>query len=209
MKTIVVDYGLGNVFSVCRAFEHCGSTVELSSDPDKISRADFLVLPGVGAFPNGISNLKEKNLIPPIRAFLETKRPFMGICLGMQLMLTKGEEFEDSEGINIIGGSVVPIPNTGTNGQGMRVPHIGWSSLNSSNPKVEDTILSHVIGQDVYFVHSFEAKTASEENLLATVDYGGNPITAAVFKDNVYGLQFHPERSGLVGLSIINSFLKS
>lgn len=206
----VVDYGIGNLLSVTRAFQFFGAEVVLSSSPDDIENAERLVLPGVGAFADGMGGLRERGLIGPIKKYAVGGRPFLGICLGMQMMLEVSEEFGYYEGLGIIPGKVVAIPPSGRDGHPHKIPQIGWNSLLVPHHYGgwENTIL-HNIPQSsyVYFVHSFMAVPANEEHRLAEYIYDGHIITAAIKYGNLYGVQFHPEKSGKIGLRILKNFL--
>lgn len=206
----IVDYGLGNIFSVSRAFEHFGCQVNLVSHPDEIDDAKALVLPGVGAFANGMEGLQKRNLMDAIQDFAYQGKPLLGICLGMQLLFTRSLEFGEHYGLNLIPGDIMPINAIDGDGRALKVPHIGWSSLvkPSQNTAWENTILQNIhVTDSVYFVHSFSAVPANDENRLADCRYGDFNISAVVAHQNIYGCQFHPEKSGLVGLQIIKGFL--
>lgn len=211
-STVIVDYGVGNLRSVARAFEFCGAEATVSSDPKTIALADRIVLPGVGAFGDCMSELQTRGLRHPLMEFVDADRPFLGICVGMQILHEIGEEFGQHEGLGIIAGRVSPIPREGVDGHLHKVPFIGWSGIfppENEGTSWENTILANTKkGANVYFVHSFGAKPANPENILAVYYYNGQPITAAVRSHNVYGCQFHPEKSGQVGLQIIKDFLK-
>ncbi len=211
-KVTIVDYGMGNIFSVCRAFEACGAQVILTSQPNDILKAERLVLPGVGAFADGMAELRQRNLISPLRDYSGQNRPFLGICLGMQMMMDIGEEFGVHEGLGIIPGKVALITSQSTTGEKLKVPHIGWNALKtttSAQIRWNDTILRGLPPEaSVYFVHSYAVIPKNpEENNLAVAEYGGHPITAVTVSNNIYGCQFHPERSGKIGLKIIENFV--
>lgn len=208
-KVTIIDYGVGNIFSVCRAFEHCGAEVLLTDCIKDIQTAERLVLPGVGAFVDGMAGLRSRNLIEPIKQYAATGRPFLGICLGMQMLLDSSEEFGLHEGLGLISGKVKAIPSTGVDGKPHKIPHIGWNELLvSENARWSSTIFENVSpGSSVYFVHSFEVVPQLQVTRLADSNYNGRVICAAVRSGSVFGCQFHPEKSGVVGLEIINSFL--
>lgn len=211
MPTVtIIDYGIGNLLSVARAFEHCGASVLLTDDPVKITGADYLVLPGVGAFADGIAGLSESGLVEPIKSFTAKERPFLGICLGMQLMLDESKEFGVNEGLGLIPGKVVAIPPVGNDGLPHKIPHIGWNDIYAPSGILwEGSILENTQeNSSFYFVHSFTAQPALHEHRLADCYYDGQVIAAAIRKNNLYGCQFHPEKSGLAGLSILKTFLK-
>lgn len=209
-EVVVVDYGLGNIFSVRKALEHCGARVTLSADPEVVARADRLVLPGVGAFKDGMSGLRERDLIEPAVSVARSGRAVLGICLGMQMLMTRSEEFGDHQGLGIVPGKVLAIPRTTVDGAPMRIPHIGWSPLTSPRPESDWTgsiLESTPVGSAVYLVHSYTAWPDDEAHRLADCWYGGRRISAAIRFDNVYGCQFHPEKSAQVGLTILQRFL--
>lgn len=207
----VVDYGLGNIFSVARAVEHFGAEVRLTSQPDELDEASLLILPGVGAFENGMKGLRERGLVEPLRKYAASGRPLMGICLGMQLLVSSSLEFGVHEGLGIIPGQVQPIARENAGGASIKVPHIGWSPLvrPSSRSSWDGTILTGLAeGSDAYFVHSFAVVPDKEEHRLADTYYGGQRISAAIQEGNVFGCQFHPEKSGFQGLGIVKNFLQ-
>ena len=206
----VVDYGVGNLFSVCRALECCGFEPVLVETSRAILTAERLVLPGVGAFRDGMRELQARGLVQPIRDYCKSGRPLLGICLGMQMLLEHSEEFGVHEGLGVIRGRVVGIPNCARDGRPHKIPHIGWSALQparDSGKGWEGTILKDIRpGESTYFVHSFNAMPDCEEHCLAYSCYGGLRITAAIHSGGIYGCQFHPEKSGPTGLRILKSF---
>jgi glutamine amidotransferase len=207
---VIVDYGIGNLYSVTRAFESCGAAVRLTTDASHIAEAERVVLPGVGAFEDGMKGLAQRGQIDPIKRFIASGRPFLGICVGMQLLLEVGEEFGEHAGLGVIPGRVKPIPTTGIDGKPHRVPHIGWTPLVSPvhRPDWQGTLLQSLPPDPaVYFVHSFAPVPAKQEDRLADCLYDGQRISAVVRSGNAYGCQFHPEKSGPVGLKIVENFL--
>ncbi|MCX5811388.1 MAG: imidazole glycerol phosphate synthase subunit HisH [Proteobacteria bacterium] len=210
-NVVVVDYGMGNLLSVHRAFEYCGARVVITSSPNQVERAEYLVLPGVGAFADGIRELHSRGLVEAIRKFTKTGRPFLGICLGMQMMMETSEEFGIYEGLALIPGRVIMIPKAGSDGIPHKIPHIGWNGLLLPKNREDwnNTVFQDLsIGESVYFVHSFSVIPTNPINDLADCDYNGLCICASIQSGNVYGCQFHPEKSGIVGLKIIKNFLK-
>lgn len=209
MKVTVIDYGIGNLFSVARALERCGAEVQLSSDPAEIEAAERLVLPGVGAFQDGMQGLRDRGLVEAIRRHASSNRPLLGICLGMQMLATVSEEFGTHEGLGLIDGRVVPVPKTTTDGAPQKIPHIGWSLLlPAAGAQWTDTPLSGIEpGTYVYLVHSFHVVPRQAASLLAICKYGGHDVTAAIHSGRVTGCQFHPEKSGEAGLAVLRSFL--
>ena len=203
----VADYGVGNLLSVRRALEHCGADVEMSSDPGALERAERLVLPGVGAFRDGMAGLRSHGFIEPLQHFAASGKPFLGICVGMQMMFDVGEEYGEHAGLGLLPGRVIAIPAAAER----KIPHIGWAALERPSPGRDwaQTILAGVPagGASVYFVHSFHAEPARAADVLAVCDYRGFAVTAAVSHGSLFGCQFHPEKSGATGLKIIQAFL--
>lgn len=208
MTITIIDYGSGNLLSVKRAFEHCGATCQISGDANVIASSEALVLPGVGAFRDGMESLSDKNLISPILAHAHAGRPLLGICLGMQMLASSSEEFGLHQGLGLIPGKVLKIPRHSTAGLPRKTPFIGWSSIyHPMKTSWEGTPLQLVENHEsVYFVHSYHFHPTDPSDLLATYSYESDPITAAVHRGYITGLQFHPEKSGRVGLRIIRHF---
>lgn len=209
-KVTVIDYGIGNLFNVGRALEICGANeVIITSDVSKILSAERIILPGVGAFSDGMLGLVSKKLDEAIYQFIKLERPFLGICLGMQLLASKSFEFGDHLGLSLIEGLVEKIPSEGEQGQVLKVPYIGWSPLVQQDKKTwNQTILRDTgLNDSVYFVHSFHFLAKKESDILATYNYGGHDIAAVIKSKNITGVQFHPEKSGKVGLKILQNFI--
>jgi glutamine amidotransferase len=209
-EVTVIDYGVGNLLSVSRALEHCGARVTITSDAAAILTSSRVVLPGVGAFADGMAALKTKGLDEVVHQVAVAGTPLLGICLGMQMLFDESEEFGATAGLGLIPGRVVHIPATTTTGEPHKIPHIGWNELvlPAECNSLQSGLLAEVEpGEAVYFVHSFMAVPASPEFRLADCSYGGIPILAAVQRDNVIGCQFHPEKSGVVGLKILRRFI--
>ena len=210
MKVTVIDYGLSNLLSVRHALEHFGAEVELTGDPAAVLAAGALVLPGVGAFRDGMQGLERLGLIGPIRQKAAAGTPLLGICLGMQMLFDQSEEFGSWQGLGLVPGKVVRIPAEAADGARQKVPHIGWEGLLPAGGRADfaGTVLSGVRpGGECYFIHSYEAKPADEADRLADAMYGGRRDCAAVQRGNVVGTQFHPEKSGPVGLAILEGYL--
>jgi glutamine amidotransferase len=210
-NVVVIDYGMGNLYSVQRGLEHCGVSAFLTSDPSEIVSAQKLLLPGVGAFGDAMTELNRLGLVSSIKEAVERGTPILGICLGMQLLMEESEEFGFTNGLGLIPGRVIPIPQTDTNGDQLKVPHIGWSSLNPppSEPIWNSVMMSGLVrGDSVYFVHSFMVQPTDPTVRIADTTYGGHQISAVLKKDNVIGCQFHPEKSGNIGLQILGNFCK-
>jgi glutamine amidotransferase len=200
---VVVDYGLGNLHSVVKALQHEGAQVELSSDPIVVANAERLVLPGVGAFADGMEGLRKRGLVDPLREYARTQRPFLGICLGMQLLLDESEEFGAHAGLGIIPGRVERIPSA----PDRKVPQIGWARLVAMADWAGTPLELLAADAMMYFVHSFSA-VPEDRYRLADSTYAGARISAAVRRDNVIGLQFHPEKSGPAGLVVLGAYLR-
>ena len=197
----VIDYGVGNLFSLKSSFSAIGEEVTVTGNPKEIGRADRIILPGVGAFGDAAKKLKLSGLDEVLKEEAEKGTPIMGICLGMQLLFDKSFEYGVHQGLGLIKGDVVPLSEKIPSG--LKIPHIGWNELiikDASSP-----IFKRIgNGDHVYFVHSFYAANC-EESVIAYTEYGA-PITAAVANKNVFGCQFHPEKSGNVGLNILKAF---
>lgn len=209
-KVTVIDYGVGNLFSVQRGLEQCAAAVTVTSDHAAILSAERVLLPGVGAFGNAMQMLQSLGLVDVIKELAQKQTPLLGICLGMQLLLDESEEFGVTAGLGLIPGRVVAVPNRTVAGDTQKVPHIGWNALRPSNGAAwASTLLGGVEpGAAVYFVHSFMAQTADKAHSLADCDYGGHAVAAVIAADNVAGCQFHPEKSGRVGLDILQAFCR-
>jgi glutamine amidotransferase len=196
---VIVDYGMANLRSVQKGFERVGATAEITSDPAAVARADKVVLPGVGAFRDAIARLRESRLDEPIVRHVESGRPFLGICLGLQLLFTRSHEDGLYEGLNILAGDVVRFPKV----SGLKVPHMGWNQLQFRG----DCPLFRGLPAEsaVYFVHSYYPVPVEPRLTSATADYPG-PFTAAVWRGNLFATQFHPEKSQAVGLTMLKNF---
>ena len=209
-EVVVIDYGMGNLLSVRRGLEHCGATVIVTADHNAILSAPRVVLPGVGAFADGMAGLRREGLDTIVRDVAARGVPLLGICLGMQMLLDESEEFGSTAGLGLIPGRVIAIPATTADGMPQKIPHIGWNALIVSPRRKnwEGTLLQNVKpGEAAYFVHSFMANPADHNHRVADCLYGGQPVAAAIQRDNVLGCQFHPEKSGEVGLKILRQFL--
>lgn len=206
----IIDYGVGNLLSVARSLERCGAKVTITSNPKEILSSYKVVLPGVGAFSNGMRELKKNNFVEVLKEIADKQIPLLGICLGMQMLLDESEEFGKTKGLGLIPGKVIPIPNITINENIQKIPHIGWNSLKPSKDcqNWKKTPLDKVEqDEEVYFIHSFMANPSFSENRLADCFYGGLPIAAFIKEKNIFGCQFHPEKSGKVGLKILKSFV--
>lgn len=209
-EVVVIDYGVGNLLSVQRALEYCGAKVILTAEPEKILKAKRVVLPGVGAFGNAMQTLEQLGLVSVIRELAHCQIPLLGICLGMQLLLEESEEFGLTEGLGLIPGRVIPIPSQALDGKTLKIPHIGWSTLLPSITSEgwnESLLQNSKFEEALYFVHSFMAVPSDPIYTIAECEYGGRRISAVIKKDHVTGCQFHPEKSGEVGLRILRRFV--
>lgn len=196
----IIDYGMGNLFSLSSSLKSLGYEVEITADPERLRAADKLFLPGVGAFRDAQERLFSTGLADVIRGLAAEGKPLMGICLGMQLLFDKSYEYGEYEGLGLIPGTVVPME--GSIAPELKIPQIGWNALRFRRPS---PLFRHIReGEYVYFVHSYYAAECAAY-VIADTDYGA-PLTAAVQNGNVFGCQFHPEKSGTVGLAILRAF---
>jgi len=205
----VVDYHVGNLKSVINAFERLGNTVRLVSTPQDVLESELLVLPGDGAFGYAMKQLEKRSLIGAIKEYAKTGRPLLGICLGMQLLMNRSEEFGAHDGLGIIEGTVTAFkPANEVDEPGYHVPHMGWNELmQPQGASWGDTILSDTLnGSLVYFIHSYRVTPKAKQDALVNTLYGGQEFCSVVKRDNVYGTQFHPEKSGEIGASLIKHF---
>jgi len=201
----LIDYGISNLRSVQKAFEHLGAPVTLTSEPDQVMSADKLILPGVGAFSAGMDGLRQRLLIEPIKRKVQAGVPLIGICLGMQLLFGESEEVaqgaQPEPGLGLLAGRVVRL-----RGEGIHVPHMGWNQL---HPLRDSALLRGVEpGAYAYFVHSYICEPADANVILATTDYGQD-FASVVGTGNVWGIQFHPEKSQQTGLQILRNFIEA
>jgi imidazole glycerol-phosphate synthase subunit HisH len=196
----IVDYGMANLRSVQKAFEQVGHAARITGDPDQVRAAAKIVLPGVGAFRDAIARLRETHLDAAITEHIRSGRPFLGICLGMQMLFTRDHEDGLHEGMNLFAGEVVRFPST----PGLKVPHMGWNAL--AFPRPNCPLFANLPPDPaVYFVHSYYPVPADRGVIAATADYP-EPFTAAIWRDNVFATQFHPEKSQRVGLQMLRNF---
>lgn len=198
MAVIIVDYGAGNIANVMKALKYCGLSARLSDDPQEISKAQGLIVPGVGAFSTAMDRLQAKGLVQPIQAYAQAGKPLLGICLGMQLLFDESDEFGQRAGLGLIPGKIIPLPTE----TGCKVPQMGW---NDNQVHQNRTLTQGLNQQATYFVHSYYAKT-DPKYIAASVNFGELVVPSVVCQDNVMGTQFHPEKSGLVGLAVLKNF---
>lgn len=200
--TGIIDYDAGNIKSVEKALQYLGEEAQVTRDPQKLFRADRVILPGVGAFGDAMEKLKRYELVDVIHEIVEKEIPFLGICLGMQLMFERSDESDGVPGLSLCKGEILRIPDA----PGIKIPHIGWNSLDFPN---HGTLYEDIPEQSyVYFVHSYYLKAADDRIVTATTEYGGTHIHASIEKGKLFGCQFHPEKSSKVGLKILENFMK-
>jgi len=203
----LINYGMGNLHSVAKALEKAGGRVELVRDADALKTYDRIVLPGVGAFRDCIGALKETGMDAALKESLASGMPFLGICLGMQVLMDVSYEFGRYPGLGLIPGAVKAFPEHHP-ARGFKIPHMGWNDVTLSVEKESHPVLAPLAGQQVYYVHSYCCMPASPDHLLAACSYGNYPFAAAIGRDNIVAVQFHPEKSQRAGLSLLESFLK-
>lgn len=211
VNLVVIDYEIGNVFSVCNALKKIGIEPQLTRDATMIRNADMVILPGVGAFSRAMGNLQKFSLDIEIAAFAKTGKPLLGICIGMQLLMELSAEFGTHAGLGLIPGRVEKIRPTETSGADLRIPHIAWSEVSAARNTPSHNWYGKAFESPAhyYFVHSFMAYPINPDHVLATAQYGGHEITAAVGHNNVTGVQFHPERSGPAGLKLLKYLVET
>lgn len=199
----IIDYGVGNLFSAEKAFAALGADVRVTSDESTIRQADKIVLPGVGAFGDCMKNLKESGLIPVLKESVAAGKPLLGICVGLQVLFDGSEESPGAKGLGLIHGMVRKIQ-----APGLKVPHMGWNSIKVREPREKTDLFRGLSDKPyVYFVHSYHAVPEDKSVITATTEYG-EPLTAAVAYGNIQATQFHPEKSGDVGLAILKNFVE-
>lgn len=209
----IVDYGMGNLYNVARACRQVGLLVSVTGNPAEVRNADLTILPGVGAMPDAIAELDRSGLSDALRGRVAAGRPLIGICLGMQLLMTEGTEFGDHSGLGIIPGKVVRFPNSALDGANLRVPHIGWSPVYRPTVRAEAwdesplTLLRDGVLQ--YFVHSYYVVPDDPSVVAAVSEYGGIKFCSALSAGSVFACQFHPERSGVDGLAVYETLAQA
>jgi len=209
-KITVIDYGMGNLFNVVRAFEALECDVSITNNYNKIANADKLLLPGVGAFEDGMNDLKASNLDNAIIEFSLCERPLMGICLGMQLLMSRSEENGNHIGLNLIEGDVLRFKEPNESSSNYKIPQIGWNKLlkTKSNPWAGSILEGIDNNSYMYFLHSYYVHPKDAKVVLSGTDYGQNTFCSVLQKNQIIGCQFHPERSGEIGLKILKNFIK-
>jgi len=201
----LIDYGMGNLHSVAKAIERAGGQVNLVKTPEELKICDRIVLPGVGAFRDCIAALQRNGLDEALKEYCAAGTPFLGICLGMQVLLSRSFEFGEYRGLNIIPGNVIRFPNHFPD-QGCKIPHMGWNSV--ILPEKPHPVLTPLKNRQCYFVHSYYCVPDDKAHVLAQCDYGDIRFACAIGRDNLIGVQFHPEKSQAAGLALLESFLK-
>jgi imidazole glycerol-phosphate synthase subunit HisH len=207
----IIDYEMSNLFSVKRACENAGFRASLTADGSRIMKSQGAILPGVGAFGEAMKNLKRLDLVAPIKEFVASGKPLMGVCLGMQLLMTESEEFGTRRGLNIIEGAVVRFPTISKEGKVVKVPQVGWNRVFrpsfAAENYWENTPLNGIAnGEFMYFVHSYYAVPSSTEDILTVSTYGGAEYASSIRKKNIVAFQFHPEKSDRKGIEIYHNF---
>jgi len=205
MNLSIVNYGLGNLYSLANAFDFIGQHVDITNDSTKLHGSDALILPGVGAFADGMARLKDIGLDTAIREFADLGKKILGIRLGMQLFMDSSKEFGDTEGLGLIPGKVKSFHNMFGFDHTCKVPHVGWNNLIAEQ---ENPILRNIDKMEMYFVHSYVVETASQEDTAAWASYGNVRFCAVINRGNIFGCQFHPEKSSESGLRVIKNFLE-
>lgn len=213
MTVAIVDYGMGNLFNVLRACDAVGLPARISSDPDEVERASAIILPGVGAFGDAMTELRGRGLDEAIGRSVAAGRPFFGVCLGLQLMMETSSEFGAHTGLGLVAGDVVRFDAPRHDGETLKVPQVGWNAVrrptNRSAGWAGTPLEAIIDGTPMYFVHSFYVRPAEPEVIVATTRYGDTEFCSSIARANLFGSQFHPERSGPAGLQMYRTFAKA
>ncbi len=207
-KVVIVDYELSNMFSVQNACHHVGMDAVLSSSPEEVASGDALILPGVGSFQKAMSNLESLNLVEQIKEFVLAGKPFLGVCLGLQLLFSESDEFGSHPGLDIIKGKILKFPHSGPNRERHKVPQIGWNRILLPKPsEIDQSPLKGVQnGEFMYFVHSYYCLPEDKDVVLTETNYGSIDHCSGILKNNIFAVQFHPEKSGEMGLKIYRNW---
>lgn len=205
--TVVVDYGRGNLFSLGQALHHLGAAFEISDDPERVAGAESIIFPGVGAFGDAMAGLEQRGLVEPLRQAAAAGVPILGICVGCQLLMSRGEEFGEHAGLDIIQGTVSKLAEPdAADESATRVPNVGWREI---DVRTDDPVVGPLAdGEMVYFVHSYAPVVDDEANAIGWLNINGTRTAIAVRRGNIFGVQFHPEKSGPTGLALLDRFLK-
>ena len=209
-KVTILDYGFGNVFSLANALKFLNVNVDISNDPSHLIKSDRIIITGVCAFNACIDKMNEKGLDEFLIKYAELGRPILGICIGMQILFDSSNEFSECKGLSLIKGNIKEIPNKTKEGKNLKVPHMGWSELLPANSmdNWNDGIMKSIKpSMSAYFAHSYSAQNMNSKNIVAETSYGGNKLSAVVQNDNIFGCQFHPEKSHNLGLKILENYL--
>ena len=207
---VIIDYGMGNLRSVSKALETLGASTRVSSDPSDIASAAKIILPGVGAFPAAMRELSARGLIAPIKAVIASGRPYLGICLGLQLLFERGEEGEGAAGLGVLRGTVKRFdfsPPSTVHRPQLKIPHMGWNSMIRNQNQACPILKNMSDGSFCYFVHSYYAEPVDRSMVALECDYGGR-FAAMIWHNNLYATQFHPEKSQAVGLQLLKNFIE-
>ncbi len=204
---VIIDYNLGNLFSVKHACDHVGLNTVTSNDVELINKADALILPGVGAFGEAMNNINELDIKESIVNRAKEGVPLLGVCLGLQLLFEESEEFGHQEGLGLLAGSVKRLPSSSSDGQKFKVPQISWNTIHGESKPWSSTILNSVDdGEYFYFVHSYYVSPSDESEILCTTEYAGIKYCSGIMKNNIIAVQFHPEKSGEKGISVYRNW---
>jgi glutamine amidotransferase len=203
----IVDYGMGNLRSVLKAFEWLGASARISSDPREVEGAEKLVLPGVGAFPAAMRELSSRRLIEPLKTAIAKETPYLGICLGLQLLFERSDEGEGAAGLGILEGAVKRFAPNGTSARPLKIPHMGWNQIARASRRAECPLLTEIPDQSfVYFVHSYYGQPADASVVALETEYGTR-FTSMIWRDHLFATQFHPEKSQAIGLRLLKNFV--
>ena len=202
----VVDYGMGNLRSVSKALESLGASVRVSGAPEDITSADKVILPGVGAFPSAMRELSARGLVEPIKAAIASGKPYLGICLGLQLLCDESEEGERIAGLGIVAGRVRKFAMNGSSGASLKVPHMGWNQVQESAKRTCPLLTGIPASSFFYFVHSYYADPTDRSVVALETEYGGR-FASMIWRDRLFATQFHPEKSQAVGLMLLKNFI--
>lgn len=210
-KIAIIDYGMGNLFSVQHACQHNGLTAFLSSEKEQILNSDAIILPGVGAFGDAMTNLIKLDLIGPITDFIQMNKPLMGICLGMQLLFTESEEFGIHKGLNVLPGYIQKFQQPKLQEKKIKIPQIGWNKIiRPKNREWQNTPFSEIQDEEyMYFIHSLYAVPENNNSILSLTDYDGISYCSSILEKNIFAVQFHPEKSAKDGIQIIKNFAQT
>lgn len=204
----VVDYGRGNLFSIGQALRHLGAAFEVSTAPEAVTAAERIIFPGVGAFGDAMAGLRERGLVEPLKAAARAGTPILGICVGCQLMLSRGEEFGDHAGLDLIPGTVARLPAPrADDAAAIRIPNVGWRRLDADGDAV--VLGANAADEMMYFVHSYAPMASDPATIAATIVVNGASVPVAIRRGALLGVQFHPEKSGPAGLALLQRFLET